>query len=126
MLRMPIEEQELIPTYKTLESSLRRARMRTFPVCRNLLELSAIMSDKERMEPINMKEICKLNNEWIYKGKVQTRHDVALIFINPYVHDEATRASNVSVDGTFKTPLKCAQVLNIFREVDNVVSLSYV
>lgn len=123
---MTPEERTHIPSYNTMRSSFIKTRNRNYPPCKSLIDLNGVllntilMSDEHK---IKLQGISLIDGDCMYKGIVQDGDDSALIFLNPEVQQKASRHSNILIDGTFKTaPLDAMQILNMFREVDGVVS----
>lgn len=125
---MTEEERRLIPTYKHIKSGLTKKRNSRFPPCQTLQDLEKLLVNSERQSVEKRKifeQFSKINEESVYKGTVKTSQGFGLVFINPTVQRMAGNSADIFVDGTFKTTtLGSAQVLNFFRIVQDVVSIS--
>lgn len=117
---MDSEEKTHLKPYSKMESSLRKLQRNEFPLSKTLREVNETLIEKVPQ----VLKICRVDKELTYHGLIEaSRESYAIIFINPVVGRVAKRDSPIYVDGTFKTrPLDSAQVLNIFREIDDIVS----
>ena len=117
--RLKPNEQDALPSYDQVRRTICRRRAEKFPPCSSIQELHEILENDE------VEDLTKVRGKEMYYGMVKTSRDTgqALIFLNPLVNEVSKIGATLFVDGTFRTtPLGCAQVLNMFREVNGTVS----
>lgn len=105
-----------------MESGLRKLVIRQLPKCRTLMELDLILTQNNNI----MNSFGLIDGQRFYQKLFFDGKNNAVLFLNPkaVTHPGATIADTIFVDGTFRTsPLKCAQVLIIYRIIEDVVSL---
>lgn len=117
---MSVNERQLMKDYDKLKSTMYNRRAKNYPAVGNLADLAETLRTNRPL----LKRMCSVDGRISYRGKVQVENEFALIFINPEVQSLTAIDASLFCDGTFRTRiLDSAQVLNLFVEVNGVVSL---
>lgn len=104
-----------------MESGLRKLSSQNFPKCRTLIDLDLLLTQDSNIK----KSFGTIDGHRFYQKRLFDGRSNAILFLNPMAvaHPSGTIADTIFVDGTFRTcPLKCAQVLIIYRVIAEVVS----
>lgn len=102
-----------------MESSLRKLARKTFPPCKTLVDLETLLTQNDRIK----NTFATIDGAPFYQTCLFDGLKRAALFLNPKAVEEALINDMIFVDGTFRTcPLKCAQLLVIFRIIKGTVS----
>lgn len=116
---LPEELRPLFGTYRSVKSSLHRHKKKKHPQCRNFAELDHLLTRNADIK----KTYGEIDQKPFYRRYFNDGINDAVIFLNSAAVEEASICDMILVDGTFRTrPLKCAQILVIFRLIGGTVS----
>lgn len=119
LAKLPDELRPIFGSYKKVGSGLRKLKMKSFPKCTNFAELDRLLTQNVGIR----EQFARIDGNPFYRKYFNDGTNDALLFLNQAAVDEATINDMILVDGTFRArPLKCAQILVIFRLIAGAVS----
>lgn len=114
LTEMTESQREFWKAYPSVKSGLLKHCIKKFPPCKDIGDLDKLLRENEYVR--NMFGI--IDDKPFYRRIVSNETDKAVIFINQATEDASPIGATLFVDGTFKvSPLRCAQVLNLFRTI---------
>lgn len=116
---LPEQLRPLFGTYRSVKSALRKLTLKSYPKCGDFTELDRLLTQnaviKEKFGTVDGKQF--------YHRYFNDGINDAVLFLNSAAIEEATICDMILVDGTFRArPMKCAQILVIFRLIAGAVS----